>query len=379
MVCVGCGAGPEVRNLQVVSTVHDTKSKSTRVLLSFEVWNDGEQVEDLPVSAFQVFEDGQAATSESLSEASTGQTRVPVALLLDTSLSMYEAGAIASLKSAAATFRDSLEKSGYEVHAYSFATEVKALEQIEDIPDEFDDEAGRWTSLYAALRDAFANHQPGIVVVFSDGADNYSQNHGVPGLDAVAAFVRPPEEGGNGREETVHAIAFGNASTERDKAGVPAMRALTVLSRNGSLNTAASKDAFVGIFDDVASRLRNVHLLEYFSPSITGSHSIEVEVTVDDSSVRSSLVNFSAPSAEDRKTSAFQDLREQRAEAASKFEKGQKVDCEGWSKRPDRGTVIGVTEYNMLRVRGERSGLPGRYDPTRCRHVPSDASAPPKK
>lgn len=288
----GCGAGLEIRHLSVIDAHEDEKTKATRVSLTFEVWQGDQQLTDLPRSAFKIYEDGQPATSEGLNEADTNEIRVPVALVLDVSLSMYEAGAVADLKAAASQFEKQLNDSGYEVSTYRFATDIQQVSAISEIPDEFDEDSGRWTSLYAAVRQAFRDHPDGIVVVFSDGADNYSSNHGVADLAAVAVDTKPVEAGGNGNRRVVHAIAFGKASTERDKAGVPAMEALQTLAQNGSMNTAANKEAFTTIFDDVASRIRNVYLFDYFSPNLTGEHTLVLEVTANGQTVKSQPVKF---------------------------------------------------------------------------------------
>ncbi len=106
-------------------------------------------------------------------------------LVLDTSLSMYQAGAIGSLKAEASDFVKDLSANGFDVQVIRFASKMNLSASVDAIPDEFTDAADRWTSLSAALNMAFTTSPNAVVVAFSDGADNYSQNHGVSGLDAL--------------------------------------------------------------------------------------------------------------------------------------------------------------------------------------------------
>ncbi len=86
------------------------------------------------------------------------------------SLSMYQAGAIESLKGAAGLFVSELSSAGFEVHVIRFASSVEVAMNVDAIPDEFTDQADRWTSLYAAVNMAFHHYPGAVVVAFSDGA-----------------------------------------------------------------------------------------------------------------------------------------------------------------------------------------------------------------
>ena len=66
----------------------------------------------------------------------------------------------------------------------SFANEVQKLDSVSAIPDEFNaaNTQKRWTALYFALRTAIEAHPDAVFVIFTDGADNYSHNHGISSI-----------------------------------------------------------------------------------------------------------------------------------------------------------------------------------------------------
>jgi hypothetical protein len=294
VLCMGCN-GLHFRQAAVVGAVADTKEKATRVSVSFEVWDGDQQLTGLPLSAFTVYEDGQAATSESLNDSKRSEVRVPVVLLLDTSYSMYQANAVAGLKQAAKRFTEDLTKNGFEVDVFRFATTIEAVDAIDAIPETFDDEGGeRWTSLYAAVSRGFTHRGEGIVVIFSDGADNYSANHQIAGLHEVENEVLPPARGGTGAQRVVHTIAFGNFAQERDKTGIPAMEALERLSANGTIHHAVDAGALDTVFQDVAARIRNVYVFEYLSPNLDGTHTLRIEVSANGATATTVQLTYSA-------------------------------------------------------------------------------------
>ena len=293
LLSLGCQS-LHFRHASVVRTVADPLG-GTRVHVTFEVWDGEQQLTGLSREAFTVFEDGQPATSESLSAAGSDEIKPPVVLLLDTSYSMYLANAVPDLKRAASKFARVLGDNGFSVETFRFANQIERVSSIEDIPEQFDEKTGeRFTSLYAAVNKGFGFKQDAIVVVFSDGADNYSKSHGVTSLGAIEAFVLPAELGGSGAQRIVHCIAFGDVQNERDKDGVPGLDALRRISRNGSLSSAADKNALDKVFNDVAQRIRNVYVFEFLSPSTSGDHLLEIEVRAVNQTARSAPMTFTA-------------------------------------------------------------------------------------
>jgi serine protease Do len=278
-IITGCGAGLRFVNAHIVSALPDEATQSTRVSMSFEVWDGEAQLTGLSREAFTVYEDGNPATSESMNQAGTEEHRVPVVLLLDVSRSMYQANAVAALKAAADRFTSVLGQNGFAVTTYRFASQIQPMTSIAEIPDTFDEAGGeRWTSLYAAINRGMNEQQNAIVVVFSDGADNYSQNHGVENLGQIEAQVLPVELGGSGSLRVVHTIGFGNVGQESDRQGVRGGDALQRLARNGSFHFAEQPGALDAVFQDVASRIRNVYVFDYYSPNRSGVHTLQLEV-----------------------------------------------------------------------------------------------------
>lgn len=283
LLASGCGAGLHFRRAHVLGSHYDEATKAQKVKVSFEVWNDDVQLTQLSRESFSVSEDRQPATSESLNDAANAEVKVPLILVLDTSLSMYQANAVGALKAAAQKFISSIEARGFQVSVLRFASTIERVPGVPAVADTFDQGGGeRWTSLYAAVQQAMSMRRDAVIVVFSDGADNYSQNHGVPGADAILSRVRPADEMGTGEERVVHTIGFGNVASERDKEGRAAVEVLQELARNGSFHLAADSRAFDAIFDDVARRIRNVYIYEYFSPNLNGTHELVVHVRVGD-------------------------------------------------------------------------------------------------
>lgn len=257
---------------EVLETSYDPASRGTRMAVRFEVWEGDLPVQGLGEDDIVVYEDGVRATSESFDAARPETIRLPITLLIDTSRSMYTGGAIGPIKRAAQEFVDDLRSSGYDVRIFRFATDVARLGDVSEIPDGLDQlpEGQRWTSLYAAVQQALALGPEDIVVVFSDGADNYSQNHGVSGLDEVLDSI-------DSGDRQVHTIGFGEVRREYDRDGVRGLTALRRLGRNGTYQFAEDEESFRSVFEYIADRMRSVYTYEYVSPNLEGTHELVVE------------------------------------------------------------------------------------------------------
>lgn len=278
----------EFRELGVVAHEYDETSKATHVTVAFEVWDKDLPVQDLDPADIQIFEDGVKATSESLASASPEIIRLPVTLLIDTSYSMYAADAVPAIKESAAKFVAALHEDGYVVHIMRFSSEAEVMESVDAIPDEMDPASGenRWTSLYRAIEIALEADPLSILVVFSDGADNYSQNRGIAGLLEVERMILE----GN---RQVHAIGFGDVRNEYDRMGVRGLTALRRLAVNGSFQFAEREDHFEEVFDFIARRMRSVYTLDYYSPNLSGNHVVVIQANAGRRSARSEPIMVS--------------------------------------------------------------------------------------
>jgi len=282
-----------IRKASITSAKPNKAKDAMQVSLTFQVWQGDAQLNGLGKDAFTVYEDGQPATSESLNDAKPDEVKLPVILLLDTSYSMYMAKAVGNLKAAAQQFTMTLKDKGYDVSVFRFANKIEPVKEISSISEDFDPETGeRFTSLYAAVEKGFAHRSDAVIVVFSDGADNYSQNHGVTTIAEIEKDVLAAEDGGSGQQRVVHAIAFGDFQNERDKQGIPAFEGLQRLALNGSFSAADKSGALERVFQDVASRIRNFYTFEYISPNLSGVHTIEIEVKTGGDAARSKPMSF---------------------------------------------------------------------------------------
>ena len=287
LLLTGCGSSYQFRNVEVVESRFDPEAKATHVTLSFEVWDGELPVQDLREAELEIIEDGHPATSESVRATSPELIRLPVTLVIDTSHSMYHAGAVDSIKRAASRFVSALEHDGYPVRVLQFARTVQELDRVDDIrgDGEFAEvpEDERWTSLYAAVQVALEMGEDDVVVVFSDGADNYSHNiggHELTGLEEMIVDAR----------RQVHVIGFGSVKEQHDRKGIKGWSALKRMSVYGTHQYANTEDAFENVFDFLARRMRNVYTFDYFSPNLDGEHELVVRATRRGKSGRSKPV-----------------------------------------------------------------------------------------
>ncbi len=207
--------------------------------------------------------------------------RLEIALLLDDSKSMYEASggadapnAVVALKNAAAAFMEELHsntRARFKFHIYRFANTVSSIASLDEIPDTYKNRAEHFTSLYHAVLDVSRKHPQSILVLFSDGADNYSQNHGVADLASLSREIRR-------RRIAVHAVGFGNLEGEYDRKGNSAKKALRQIAQRGSLRFADNSSRFHAIFGEIAKRITAIYTLTYFSPNLSGTHSLLIKV-----------------------------------------------------------------------------------------------------
>jgi hypothetical protein len=256
--------------------------QAAKVALRFEVIGpDGKPMTHLGRHSFAIYEDGVRSTSEALAYATGEAATIDVALLLDDSRSMYEApgtkgtpNAVVALKQAAAGFMQELEsnpRARFRPQLYRFANSVEPIASLDEIPDHYVERGEHFTSLYHAIAEAARRHPRGIIVVFSDGADNYSQNHGTVSLDMLLRQLRDTGT-------PVHAIGFGDLRREYDRHGIQGERALRRIAQSGSIRLASDPERFRGIFREIADRITAIYTLTYYSPNLSGRHSLVIKV-----------------------------------------------------------------------------------------------------
>ncbi len=278
----------EFRNLEVLEQGLDDETQSYRLQLRFELLDgDGLPVQDDDEPRFVVKEDGVPSTSESIRTVEQERVFRPVVLLLDTSLSMQ--GDLPGLRDAASTFVDRLAAQGFQdVRVYRFARTLGEVEDVRDLEAAFlATPAERWTALYDAVHQVLDRHPDSVLVVFSDGADNYSQNFEVGDLEQLTSRI---EAGGH----QVHAIGCGAVKAERDRNGVGGQRALRRIARNGTYRYVETVDGLDDVFEFIADRLQSIFTLEYFSPNLSGQHELVLKAKVGRAVGSSAPITFSA-------------------------------------------------------------------------------------
>lgn len=298
----GC-AGLYFRDGEVVSSHYDAAEQATRVNVRFSVVDEDDRpVNDLEYQNFAIWEDHVLATSESYSVTSGEIPPVGITVLLDSSKSMYDAGpegsqsnAVVEIKRMARDFVTSLHGQGpFQFSFYRFAADLVEIPTVDAVLDNYS--AGRsgggdrWTALYYAVHEAIERHPDNVIVIFSDGADNYSQNRG--GVDLERVTQRINEHG-----TPVFAIGSGNSENEYDRSGISGAKALRRVCHNGSMRLATDPDALEELLDDIHDQVRVRYTISYFSPNLGGEHRLRIRVRAHDRKGASPWFSFQAQGA----------------------------------------------------------------------------------
>lgn len=273
----------QFKDAEIVTSEFDATQGATKVTARFEVYDSsGQPMNGLSVASFQAREDGVLIPSESLASASSELHAVDLIVLIDDSRSMYEDGSMAQVKTAVSSLVEGLQGHPHKLHVMSFANDVQILNSVEAISDESDAADGnkRWTSLYFALRTAVQAHPKGVFVLFTDGADNYSHNHGIHSIQELTTSIKA-------ENLRVYAAAFGNIDGEFDRQGISGGSALARLTMNGRLHRATESDSLGSILDDIIANIRATYTFTYFSPNMSGEHKLVIDAKHDKKKGRS--------------------------------------------------------------------------------------------
>ena len=310
----GC-ASLEFENERVLKVERDESMRANKVTVSFELSHNGDVVEVLPEGSLSAYRnvgnnDFARASSESFYESEGTDIRIPVTLLLDLSSSMYHidgklqenehSKAVEGLKRGASAFVKELEKDGYKVSIFEFASDIKRIpegeEGIESIPEIFRERsvAGlrgdyQWTSLYYAIAQALEQNEEATVAVFSDGADNYSNEQYGWGLERLEKLVQGKD--GVGDDRTIFAIGYDIKKEERDSANIPAVEALTRISGPKNYIPFSNVEDFQKVFKDLESRFKKIWTYDYWTPQESGV--IKIEAVIDGTKGTSKELKFS--------------------------------------------------------------------------------------
>ncbi len=299
LLTAGC-SGLDFRQAKVVDLAYDDAEQATRIDVRFSVVDrDGLPVNDLTPGDFGIWEDGVRATSESFTVTTGEVLPVGITVLLDNSKSMYDAdsedgggNAVVEVKRMAREFVSSLDDPDlYDFRFYRFASDLSEIGSVEEVLDAYapdsESRGERWTALYHAVVESLERHPDNIIVVFSDGADNYSQNRGGVDLREVVSRLRESRT-------PVFAIGSANCKHEYDRQGISGAKALRRLCRFGALRLATDPYALGNLLSDIHDQVRVVYTLSYYSPNLAGDHALRIRVNSNGLRGKSQQLLFSS-------------------------------------------------------------------------------------
>lgn len=312
LVLSGCGdflaipLGPPPLVVEILDTKTEPPAKVT---VTFQVsTEEGDPVPNLPVSAFEIFDNGQSDSGFESSKAfqpKPGRFQTSVALLLDMSGSITGSAALPLLKTAAKAFVDnSLDAAGVAVGVWWFDGGSDLVELMDFSTDSVALKAAIDGLTSAVTRDNSTNLngaielgidlveermqdgsasgviQTGALVIFTDGTD---QANRVPASAALAAVAASPI--------SIYSIGLRGEIDESF---------LSRIGRSGSAfadNTQALLDRFTGIGDQIEAMANSFYVLAYCSPRRAGlANQLTIRVRYDgrqaDGTTEYPAVNF---------------------------------------------------------------------------------------
>ena len=235
---------------------------------------------------FSIIENGERASNESINQATEQSETLSCYFVIDASNSILQAGSEAAVREAVSKLVISLAPIG-KLNYRQFATDVKKLDSVRDLIYVNED---RFTSLYAGidqtLTDIVQNTDSSqkVMIVFTDGADNYSRNY-YPNLSAPnattteavysylsnrIASVGPTINGGL----VVYTIGLGN------DIDVAKLSELATLGKGAFVN-AADPNALNDKFSEIYRLIRSTYALSYLSPNLGPVQKLTLEANIN--------------------------------------------------------------------------------------------------
>lgn len=309
-IAAGCGDSTGPQDSPLVLEILDTQTAPpAKVSVTFQVTTEaGDPVPGLPVSAFEILDDGLSDSGFEAAKAfqpKPGRFQTSVVLLLDMSGSITETAAFPLLKTAAGAFvSNALDAPGVAVAVWwfdggadivrlmDFSTDSVALKAAIDglTSDVTRDNS---TNLNGAvqlgigvveqrLQDGASSGliQTGALVIFTDGTDQAARVSTSAALTAVAT--------------TNIALYSIGLRGEIDEAF------LSQIGRSGSAfadGSAALLAQFAGVGDQIEAMANSFYVLAYCSPRRAGNnHTLTIRATLGsrraEASTKYSAVNF---------------------------------------------------------------------------------------
>ena len=268
-LCVCLGAAAEVLRIAFedkgIDFGYDHVAKAPRGRMTFRVLDTaGSMISGLTKSNFFFFENAVAADLETFDNI-TSTERLAVSLVIDTSRSITDAGAEDTMTSSAGSLESSVNA---DFRYYQFASQVSELDDLSALQFSATD---RFTSLYDAVWQAIEDDRDRILVLFSDGRDNYSDRSLEDALRLIA-------------ERKVRAFAVALASPRSDT--------LERLASYGGVAYAPTVSDLPAAFLEIARRLNSIYTVSYWSPSRDDAHEIAFRVEQDGNRSQTLIARF---------------------------------------------------------------------------------------
>lgn len=305
VLLTSCASPPAFYESRLVASEYDAENAGTRVTVSFEVWDaKGRPVGDVTASDLGIFEDGVRASSESTVRLQQTRHPIDIVLLLDRSSSIRDEQTGSNVRTTAEALVEGLAQHPCNVHLYSFANTVEPIASLDELTSSAAvGTQSRWTALYYAIHTVLternllsrttarrhANQAPEspttVVIVCTDGADNYSHNHELTTLTDLEKQITT-------NRVVIHALGLGSVAEEQDRTGVTGDEALRRLAVHGTYQDASAENAADIVIERVARHVRSTYSCVFVSPSITGEHELVLEVKRDGTAGRSTPIRF---------------------------------------------------------------------------------------
>jgi len=289
----GCHFGTDLEDLPLVVDILDTKTEApAKVTVTFRVSGaDGSPVPNLPVSSFEILDNGLSDSGFESSKAfqpKGGNFVTSVALLLDMSGSITGSSALPALQSAAKAFVDNaldapavtvgvwwFDGGADIVQLHDFSADAASLKSAIDglnasvTRDNSTNLNGAVVLGIDLVEDRIASGVPsgatqtGALVVFTDGTDQASRVTSTAALNAV-------------QETSIGVYSIGLRG-EIDETF------LGRIGRSGSAfadNSAALLEKFTGVGDQIQALANSFYILAYCSPRRAGTaNELTIRVT----------------------------------------------------------------------------------------------------
>ncbi len=246
---------------------------------------------------FSISENGGDASNETINQATEQSETLSCYFVIDASNSISKANSEIAVREAVSKMVISLAPVS-KLFYRQFATDVKKLESVRDL--KYDD-TDRFTSLYAAIDETLTeisqnkDSSQKIMIVFTDGKDNYSQNDldyrnitapNPPTNEAVYSYLSnripaiiPSINGGL----ALYTIGLGS------DIDIPKLTELATLGKGAFVN-ASDENALNDKFSEIYRLIKSTYALSYLSPNLGPVKELILKANINGTSASLNIV-----------------------------------------------------------------------------------------